>query len=576
MYLYQETLNIANNMEKILPAGYTAFFELDTSVLIADGKLSPSCNDLRVYYYNGSATVEIKRHIREHTFACGSTTTKVWFNTQKDIVPSETDSDYYLFYGNTTIVEPLESDSSIYVFMDDFTSTERFTELWRNNINGTLHLSFHNNSNYLTKSRLDSYGGYVLIGSELSQFELTAVFRYTSASHELNDAINIGMTNENMLGYVGSVRMKNQIGNSFSIKKAFSHESLSETAAAGNHPEDEWITVTLRKPSTKIRLLSSAGDSQLNSITYAAGSQYDSFDRVVLYGDASIYVHSIYVRKIETSEPFIWRSDAASSASSTYPTLYNGNCTLSKIAQRSAPKKRKVSPRLFTCNGLAPGNPDVCSGHGDCNSWALFSSGCDCDSGYSGNDCQNWYCNGVLYSSSSACSSNGTCTAPNVCACKTGFTGAYCASWNCNSTDRLASSVCSSNGSCTAPNSCLCKSGYSGTNCENFYCNGVKYNNDTGCSFNGTCVSPSTCNCKSGFYGSACQNWNCSSIAMNSTSVCSGNGRCTSPNACSCTSDYSGSKCDLLIKNCVPGFYGNTCEQSKFYEKVLTRSVEHF
>jgi hypothetical protein len=80
---------------------------------------------------------------------------------------------------------------------------------------------------------------------------------------------------------------------------------------------------------------------------------------------------------------------------------------------------------------------------------------------------------------------------------------------------------------------------------------------------NGTCVAPSTCNCKSGFYGSACQNWNCSSVAMNSTSVCSGNGRCTSPNVCSCTSDYSGSKCDLVIKNCVPGFYGSTCEQGK-------------
>jgi hypothetical protein len=69
----RETLSVTAKFEKTLHAGSPVFVEVDTSVLIENGRLSSDCNDLRIFYFNGSATIEINQYIDEQ-FPCNAVT----------------------------------------------------------------------------------------------------------------------------------------------------------------------------------------------------------------------------------------------------------------------------------------------------------------------------------------------------------------------------------------------------------------------------------------------------------------------------------------------------------------------
>ncbi|KAL9652952.1 hypothetical protein ABK040_015467 [Willaertia magna] len=78
----------------------------------------------------------------------------------------------------------------------------------------------------------------------------------------------------------------------------------------------------------------------------------------------------------------------------------------------------------FQCNGKNPNDMNACSGNGEC----LAPETCKCKPGYSGKYCADYYCNGLLASNSSVCSTsrNGFCKTPEVCECNSGYFGKNC------------------------------------------------------------------------------------------------------------------------------------------------------
>lgn len=119
-HIYRQTLTVTTGASAPLNRynGYTAMRSLNTSTLVGAGKLLASCNDLRVVWWNGSAWVEIDRHIVN----CNTTTTQVWFKLQADIGDSASDDNYYLYYGNPAAGAGPVNKNNVYVYYDDFES----------------------------------------------------------------------------------------------------------------------------------------------------------------------------------------------------------------------------------------------------------------------------------------------------------------------------------------------------------------------------------------------------------------------------------------------------------------------
>lgn len=79
----------------------------------------------------------------------------------------------------------------------------------------------------------------------------------------------------------------------------------------------------------------------------------------------------------------------------------------------------------FTCFGLDPGDPSVCSGHGICIEFDI----CLCEMGWLGADCSipaAYDCFGIDSQDPNVCSGHGLCVAVDTCQCGQAWTGAEC------------------------------------------------------------------------------------------------------------------------------------------------------
>ncbi|EFC38343.1 predicted protein [Naegleria gruberi] len=143
---------------------------------------------------------------------------------------------------------------------------------------------------------------------------------------------------------------------------------------------------------------------------------------------------------------------------------------------------------LYNCSGIVYNDPNVCSGNGQCigvNNCACTtprSSGqsCEkCDSGYFGSHCEKFTCGNIESTSPTVCSGRGICKSLNTCICEndningklcesciTGYYGEKCTNWTCNGIPSTNSSVCNYRGVCSSYNNCVCNSRSYGTYCN--------------------------------------------------------------------------------------------------------------
>ncbi|TNJ29308.1 High cysteine membrane protein [Giardia muris] len=181
------------------------------------------------------------------------------------------------------------------------------------------------------------------------------------------------------------------------------------------------------------------------------------------------------------------------------------------------------------CRTYTDGEPTYCNRRGRC-----VENHCECYVGFSGDKCQDSYCDATPnehYVDAFGnpqwllCNAGGECV-PNgdgyICSCRHNFEGEFCQSFTCHS-----ASNCHNGGSCFYSSSeigesqshCVCREGFFGLDCYYNMCGASSSGEDTPlCSGSGRCVisgntatgvALGTCECNTGHYGSFCETFNC-------------------------------------------------------------------
>ncbi|XP_050415876.2 uncharacterized protein LOC126829791 [Patella vulgata] len=173
---------------------------------------------------------------------------------------------------------------------------------------------------------------------------------------------------------------------------------------------------------------------------------------------------------------------------------------------------------------------------------------CDCYSGYTGKNCQDY----VNYCASYPCQHGGTCSnraGGYTCQCSSGYSGNQCQ----QTTDYCSSSPCYNDGQCINTDVgyvCNCKSGYKGNRCQVLYdacavanpCIGI----GSRCSHDGTRFS---CQCGGGYSGTYCE-YKTNACTV---STCLNGGTCLEvigQPVCQCPTGFTDSACSTNINDC--------------------------
>lgn len=92
-YLYRQQITVTAPSATV-PVGYPVKITIDTAALQTASKVRSDRNDWRVLYFNGSTWVELSRDYID--------TTTTFFATQTALLSGVSDSNYYVYYGNSS------------------------------------------------------------------------------------------------------------------------------------------------------------------------------------------------------------------------------------------------------------------------------------------------------------------------------------------------------------------------------------------------------------------------------------------------------------------------------------------
>jgi hypothetical protein len=126
-YQHRKKITVSSSGSTAVPDEYSVSFTEDTASLISAGQLRSDGNDWRTVYWDGSAWVELDRHVRS---GWNSVNTETWLKTQAAIGGGASDDNYYVYYGysaETGTPPSYWSDSmgadalsKVYWYADDF------------------------------------------------------------------------------------------------------------------------------------------------------------------------------------------------------------------------------------------------------------------------------------------------------------------------------------------------------------------------------------------------------------------------------------------------------------------------
>jgi cellulose synthase/poly-beta-1,6-N-acetylglucosamine synthase-like glycosyltransferase/ActR/RegA family two-component response regulator len=128
-YKYRQPITITAGSADV-PSNYSIRLEFNHDSL-APAKSLSNGDDVRIVYWTGSEWNELDRRLDDQS-SWDSETTQIWFSTQASINATESDTDYYLYYGNSGAGTPPTNWKNIFLFYDDFNdgifdSTDRWT-----------------------------------------------------------------------------------------------------------------------------------------------------------------------------------------------------------------------------------------------------------------------------------------------------------------------------------------------------------------------------------------------------------------------------------------------------------------
>ena len=117
-FSYRRRINITNNGNVNLLANSTVNYSIDTQSIINESKMQTNGNDLRIVWWNNETNSwhELDRFV----YDINTTNTSVLFKTMRTIQIGCHDSNYYLYYGNSSVTNPPENKAGVYFFWDNF------------------------------------------------------------------------------------------------------------------------------------------------------------------------------------------------------------------------------------------------------------------------------------------------------------------------------------------------------------------------------------------------------------------------------------------------------------------------
>ncbi len=116
-YLYRQQITITAGSANV-PTDYSVRIEFDHAALTTS-KSQADGDDIRIVYWNGSGWTELDRRLDDQS-SWDTSTTQVWFRTQAAINATQSDNNYYMYYGNSGAASPPTSWSNVFRFYDDF------------------------------------------------------------------------------------------------------------------------------------------------------------------------------------------------------------------------------------------------------------------------------------------------------------------------------------------------------------------------------------------------------------------------------------------------------------------------
>jgi hypothetical protein len=117
-YQYRQFINITNNYNRVLEAGYTINYTMNTQTLINQSKMQADGDDLRIAFWNNNSNtwIELDRIIID----LNTTETSILFRTQRNISANSSDINYYVYYSNNSVTNQPKNKSLVYFYYDSF------------------------------------------------------------------------------------------------------------------------------------------------------------------------------------------------------------------------------------------------------------------------------------------------------------------------------------------------------------------------------------------------------------------------------------------------------------------------
>ncbi|MBI5360998.1 MAG: laminin G domain-containing protein [Planctomycetes bacterium] len=121
LWSFRQQIFVQNAYTAVLPANYSIALTFDHASLVTANQALSNGDDVRVIYQSGANFLELNR-IAEDDFAStwNTSATKIWFKSPVQISASSSDSNYYLYYGISTVGPPPEEHKYVFLYYDDF------------------------------------------------------------------------------------------------------------------------------------------------------------------------------------------------------------------------------------------------------------------------------------------------------------------------------------------------------------------------------------------------------------------------------------------------------------------------
>ena len=237
-YGYKQQITVTAGSTAV-PSGYSTLLAFDHAALVAAGKALNTGDDLRVVFWNGGSFVELDRALDDGS-GWDSASTDIWIQTQASIAASGTDTNYYIYYGNSGATGPPNNRSNIFLFWDDFESesignvpsawTEKLgTDDWSVQVDPT------DGTNQLLRARNVS-DNYVYTTNNLGAYDTEVQVRILGQSVDPSVALTHRYDGVEPVGYRARQR---QVPAEFHIWKRSGNCSLGSSAFS--IPADTWV-----------------------------------------------------------------------------------------------------------------------------------------------------------------------------------------------------------------------------------------------------------------------------------------------------------------------------------------------